>query len=57
MTGNMKVTLIVDAQGKVTSAKVVCSTLPKPVTECLRAVYLSAQFEGGPATSTVGGPC
>jgi hypothetical protein len=57
LTGAPKLEVVVDATGKVTSAKVICSKWPKEPTECMRKALLGADLENGPSTFTFGGPC
>lgn len=53
----MKLELNVGADGKVTSAKVLCTKLSKAATECIRKVFLDASLGSGPGKMVIGGPC
>lgn len=58
LTGSPSIKFAIDAEGKVTDAKVVCSKWPKEGTECIRKAIVAAQFEkGAPGSFTIGGPC
>jgi hypothetical protein len=58
LTGAPSIKFTVDPQGKVTSAKVVCTKWPKELTECIRKAVLDAELDkDAPGTFTVGGPC